>query len=131
MSLTKERQERKPHVKRQTLYQTAYIKYEADQRHLAKTSLVFPPGGSGAWKETFTLFLFPGPVLALGPLSHQASALALTFIPVLVLRPVLLVFRRAIHEPPGCHHSCNCLLGAQTRIPAVRAEAGSASFLSA
>lgn len=65
MSLTKERQERKPHVKRQTLYQTAYIKYEADQRHLAKTGLVFPPGGSGAWKETFTLF-FQGRCLPLG-----------------------------------------------------------------
>lgn len=84
------------------------------QTSSAKTGPVIPPGGSSAWKETFTLFFFPGQVLALGPLLHQASALALTFIPSLGLCPVILVFRRAIHEPPGYHHSSNCLLGART-----------------
>lgn len=95
-------------------------KIRSRQTSSAKTSLVIPPGGSSAWKETFTLslfFFFPGQVLALGPLSHQSNALALTFIPSLGLRPVLPVFRRAIQEPPGCHHSSNCLLGARTENP--------------
>lgn len=36
MSLTKERQERKPLVKLHALYHPAYIKYEADRRHLLR-----------------------------------------------------------------------------------------------
>lgn len=114
MSLTKERQERKPHVKLHALYHPAYINYEADRRHLLRPVQWFLLEEVVPGRRLLLFFFFPGQVLALGPLLHQASALALTFIPSLGWCPVILVFRRAIHEPPGCHHSSNCLLGART-----------------